>query len=100
MPGSAPEHKNDNNTTQIIAFPKRVTTDEYFGGCPTCGKSDGYLNAGRSHWFACAAHKVRWCVGANLFGDWRDETEEEQRRKFRPIEDFAEVEPIYPKAGR
>ena len=23
----------------------------YFGLCPTCHKTDGYLNVGSSHWF-------------------------------------------------
>jgi hypothetical protein len=53
-----------------------IVVDDYFGGCPTCGMTDGYLNVDRNHWFVCHAHKKRWCVGSNLFGGWRDETED------------------------
>ncbi len=31
----------------VLRFPKAVTTDQYFGGCPHCGGSDGFLNIGR-----------------------------------------------------
>jgi hypothetical protein len=51
----------------------------YFGLCPTCHKTDGYLNVGRSHWFVCDEHRTKWCAGANLFSSWREETEAEQR---------------------
>jgi hypothetical protein len=73
-----------------------VTVTEYFGGCPTCGKNNGYLNAGRSHRFYCVAHKTSWMVGANLFDSWRFETEEEQLAKWAEIgmSTFADVVPL------
>ena len=49
-----------------------ITTDEYFGGCPECGKNDGYLNVGKDHVFICDEHKTAWCAGANLFSSWQD----------------------------
>jgi hypothetical protein len=73
-----------------------TTTTDYFGGCPTCGKNDGYLNAGRTHVFYCREHKVSWIFGANLFDSWKDETEDEQREKYKLIEGFERVEPIWP----
>src|SRR5215472_2080732 len=75
-----------------------VTTDEYFGGCPECGKTDGYLNVGRDHWFFCKEHKTRWCAGANLFSGWRDETDDEQQKAWDKAEmdSFREVEPVLP----
>jgi hypothetical protein len=75
-----------------------VTTDEYFGGCLECGKCDGYLNAGRTHVGYCAAHKVRWIIGANLFSSWQDETEEQQKQVWDEagLEDTRLVTPIYP----
>lgn len=88
-------HPNGAMETDTMTSEK-TTTDEYFGGCPTCGKNDGYRNAGRSHWFFCTAHKLRWCAGINLFSSWQNETEEEQREKFKLIENYEEVEPIYP----
>ena len=73
---------------------EQVTTDEYFGGCPECGKTDGYVNIGRNHWFVCDQHKTKWCAGSNLFSSWKDETEEEQRRLFEPVADYQIVEPV------
>jgi hypothetical protein len=52
----------------------------HFGGCPHCGHHDGIVNVGRGHWLHCAEHKVKWCVGSNLFDSWKDQTEEEQRK--------------------
>jgi hypothetical protein len=34
-----------------------------FGLCPHCHKIDGDY-VGRSHWFLCDEHKVKWLVGA------------------------------------
>jgi hypothetical protein len=70
-----------------------INVTNYFGGCPHCGGNDGYRNAGRSHRFFCDAHKTSWCVGSNLFSDWRFETEEQQRAKWH-IEGYADVEPL------
>jgi hypothetical protein len=69
---------------------------DYFGGCPTCGKNDGHLNVSRTHVFYCLEHRVSWIYGSNIFSDWRDETEAEQREKYRLIEDFADVVPLLP----
>jgi hypothetical protein len=52
---------------------------DYFGTCPHCHDYDGWINIGRGHWFFCDEHKVRWCVGSNLFSQWRFQTEQEQR---------------------
>jgi hypothetical protein len=60
--------------------------EEPFSVCPVCHSNDGFLNAGKGHWFVCHEHRVRWFVGSNLFSAWREETEEEQRHAY-------EVEP-------
>ena len=71
--------------------------DGYFGLCPHCHNHDGYINVSRSHWFVCDEHKVKWLVGSNLFSDWRQQTEDEQRRIYdaRGIGDYSEVEPYF-----
>ena len=74
----------------------KVTTDEYFGGCPQCGKSDGYLNVSRSHIGVCHEHRTKWPIGANLFSSWKDETEEDWRRNADKLTDYSKVDPIYP----
>ena len=73
-----------------------ITTDAYFGGCPHCGASDGYMNVGREHWFVCNRHKTKWRIGSNLFSGWKDEGEAEWTRNEYRLENFMEVEPIRP----
>jgi hypothetical protein len=74
---------------------ERVATAEEFGGCPTCGLSDGYANNGREHWFYCRAHGVRWFAGENLFSGWRDETDDERVTARRMLAPLRVVEPMY-----
>lgn len=78
---------------------KKNSDNGYFGLCPICKKTDGYINIGRGHWYFCKEHRVRWCVGANLFSTWRDETEEEQRAIYDELDfsSFTEVEPFTPR---
>jgi hypothetical protein len=56
--------------------------DDYFGVCPTCFKFTGYINIGKGHWFFCKEHRVKWWFGSNIFSDWRQQTEEEQREAY------------------
>jgi hypothetical protein len=69
---------------------------DYFGGCPTCGKNDGFVNAGSTHVFYCEEHRVTWIYGSNIFSGWRDETEAGQRERYKVIEGFERVEPLWP----
>ena len=71
-----------------------ATTDEYFGGCPTCGKCEAVLNIERTHWHVCHTHKVKWCVGSNLFSSWRDEDETVWSQNAEVLKGYDEVEPI------
>ena len=64
----------------------RLNFDDHFGTCPDCGKTDGYINIGRSHWFYCAEHKTRWIAGSNLFSSWLEETREEQKARYEELE--------------
>lgn len=57
---------------------KSQQTDHYFGLCPYCRNTDGYINIGKGHWFFCKEHKVKWWVGSNLFSGWEEQTEKEQ----------------------
>ena len=82
--------------TEVISTPENVTTTEYFGGCPHCGKNDGYINFGRNHWMVCDKHETRWCVGSNLFSSWRDETEEDWEKNAQRMDGYTEVAPIAP----
>jgi hypothetical protein len=64
--------------------------DEEFGWCPECGRSDGYLNIGRVHWYYCDAHRVKWCIGSNLFSSWRDEDEPTWQRNAQHLAPYRE----------
>ena len=63
-----------------------------FGVCPICHKSDGYLNIGRDHWVVCHEHRLRWCVGSNLFSSWRHEKEDDWDKNAERIKDYEVVE--------
>ena len=54
---------------------------DYFGVCPACYTNDGCLNIGPDHWYVCHEHRVKWCVGSNLFSAWRHETDCAARRE-------------------
>jgi hypothetical protein len=69
---------------------------EYFGICPACLKSDGSVNIRSEHWYHCAEHRVKWCVGANLFSHWKDEDDEIWQKNFELIKDFTEIRPLNP----
>ena len=72
--------------------------DSYFGLCPHCHDNDGFINLGRGHWFLCHEHKVMWFIGSNLFGNWRDETEDEQRAIYdaHGVGTYTEINPYRP----
>ena len=75
-----------------------MASDGYFGLCPICKGTDGYVNIGRSHWFICKQHRARWFIGENVFSSWHDETESEQQREREEIgfDTFTDVKPFYP----
>jgi hypothetical protein len=72
--------------------------DGYFGLCPHCRNTDGYVNIGRAHWFVCDEHKVMWFAGANLFSSSREETEQEQRQVYdaRGLDDYSHIKLYHP----
>jgi hypothetical protein len=79
-----------------LAVVPRPTTDEYFGGCPVCGRVDRLLNVGADHWFVCDADLTRWWIGTNLFSTWREDTPETWARNADDLRGFVEVKPVYP----
>jgi hypothetical protein len=73
-----------------------VKEDCYFGACPVCGKTDGYLNVGGNHWFVCDTDFTKWCIGWNLFSDWREEPERVHQENAATLAGYIEVRPVYP----
>ena len=56
------------------------SSDDEFGLCPKCQRTNGHLNVGRNHYGVCRLHRVQWRIGENLFSAWRDESESEWQR--------------------
>jgi hypothetical protein len=77
-----------------VATTVEVNEPSYFGGCPECGKNDGYLNVGRTHWFICHAHRTRWWGGENLFSCWRGQNESEWQENVERLRPYAKVKPL------
>jgi hypothetical protein len=78
---------------QPIRPPAR-NIEHYFGACPDCGATNGYINVGGQHWFVCRPHKTRWWAGYNLFSSWQDEGEAVWRRNADLLATYREVEPL------
>lgn len=72
-----------------------MSEPNYWGDCPTCYKTDGYINVGPGHWFICIQHKAMWYIGSNLFSEAKLETEEEQREVWNNLgmDDYTKVKP-------
>ena len=71
-----------------------VVTKEYFGGCPKCGKTDGFINVGPKHWFICDEHKTTWLGCDHFFSGWHHEDDEVWERNKQKLETYAVVEPV------
>jgi hypothetical protein len=81
--------------SDVIPFPQKRSHDAYFGGCPFCGCSDGWLNVGRVHWIRCDWHHTKWSPGANLFSSWREEDQGIWQRNSYLLSTYREVEPRF-----
>ena len=75
-------------------FPDAIIVDDYFGGCPECGKNGGFLNIGGDHWFVCHAHKKRWSPGWNLFSCWKEESEAQWAANAALLNGYDKVAPL------
>ena len=81
----------------IVTLPR---VDNCFGGCPICHKTDGFLSVGRDHWFVCHRHRMKWCVGSNLFGGWREQDEQHRQANQYKLAGYREVAPYFPDDAR
>jgi hypothetical protein len=66
---------------------------DHFGRCPVCSRGGSRLNVNRVHFMVCHEHRLYWCAGSNLFGDWRYETPEDWARNETLLETYTPVEP-------
>ncbi len=74
----------------------RVFAFDHFGTCPECGHANSVLNVGKTHWFYCPRHGLRWCGGYNIIGSWEHETEADWCRNELQLQAMSEVEPYFP----
>lgn len=70
------------------------TKDNYFGVCPVCGWTDGYLNDGPDHWFVCDEDLTKWYIGTNLFSDWKEETDQQRQHSKHLLSGYVRVQPV------
>ncbi len=68
----------------------------HFGAC-ICGRlPDLRANLGSDNYMACSVCQTFWCVGSNLFSDWRVETEEIWARNRAMLAGYTEIESTIP----
>jgi hypothetical protein len=93
-----PKQTEGKPTMTECSICKPGTCEGYFGLCPVCHDTAGYINVGCAHVFYCREHKKKWCVGSNLFSSWRWETEEAQRQQYDEIGlgGFESIAPHHP----
>jgi hypothetical protein len=70
-------------------------TDDCFGPCPHCHKTDGFINVGSDHWFFCKEHRTKWLVGSNLFSSWKGQSAERRLAQYRSM-DFGKYTEVVP----
>jgi hypothetical protein len=85
------QHMSENNGS---GNESPVNRDHYFGACPECGGTDGYLNVQKSHWFVCDTHQTCWCAGSGLFSCWHEESEEVWAANVKKLDRYRQVEPL------
>ena len=69
-----------------------ITGTQYYGSCPLCGKTDGYLDTPGGHVFVCDTHKTSWLVGSGLFTV--EASDDELRANRDKLAVYREVEPL------
>jgi hypothetical protein len=72
-------------------------TDDHFGLCPRCADEGRWeegvcLNVHKTHWVTCHQHKLRWCIGENLFSSWQHENPETWERNAALLTNYDEVD--------
>lgn len=80
---------------ELFSKQGKEMSDNRFGVCPICKKTDGYVNIQRVHFFVCDAHKVYWPVGTNLFSDWREEDQATWERNGLLLAGYQRVAPWF-----
>ena len=68
----------------------------YFGVCPICAKTDGYVNVRREHWLVCRDHHLRWRASTNLASNGSSDCPSKRDANWSDIRHYRVVHPFYP----
>lgn len=79
--------------TNVMPFPE-IQYSMRCGVCPKCGKTDGFVNLGKEHWFICRDHKSKWFAGVNLFEGWENQTVAQTESIAIMLGGYQEIVPI------
>lgn len=79
--------------TNVMPFPE-IEYSMRCGICPKCGKTDGFVNLGKEHWFICRDHKYKWFAGVNLFEGWENQTVAQTESIDLMLSRYKEVMPL------
>jgi hypothetical protein len=87
---------------ELVSFPPKPHVEDYWGGCPVCGRNDGFMTVswpsdeGRhcEHWIVCHRHRVRWSIGGPLFSTSKTLSLERQQANYRRLVSYRQVEPL------
>ena len=71
--------------------------DENFGNCPKCNRTHGCRSVGREHWYVCHTHKMKWCIGWNVFTV--EQTTGEFVENLLLLGTYTEVRPVMQRVG-
>lgn len=74
---------------------KSFGSENYFGSCPECNGTHGYMNVSKVHFFVCDDHKTKWVAGVNLFSPHDDDNMETWVKNADLLATYRDVEPIY-----
>lgn len=70
---------------------RELKDENYFGCCSICGGHNWYLNIKSAQYFVCHKHKKRWCLGYNMFTDWKEENEKIWKKNFKKIWKYDDI---------
>ncbi|HIF50891.1 MAG TPA: hypothetical protein EYQ42_05105 [Thiotrichaceae bacterium] len=79
--------------TNVMPFPQ-IQYSMLCGVCPKCGKSDGFVNLGKEHWFICRDHKTKWFAGVNMFEGWENQTVAQAQSIESMLNSYKDVVPL------
>ena len=79
--------------TNVMPFPE-IQYSIRCGVCSKCGKTDGFVNLGKEHWFICRDHKSKWLAGINMYEGWKNQTVAQTESIELMLSSYKEIVPL------